>query len=194
VGVHFALNAILNNEKQIVQVLFGSPEEVMKVGTVISKKSCQVKTTGQYDLVIASAGGYPKDINLYQAQKALTNASLIVRESGVIVLVASCSEGSGSAGYEEFMQGIQKTEDIFTKFSAQGFQIGPHKALLFGKVLKRAKVILVSQIPDELVSKFLLIPARNPQDAFNMALRILQKLYPRVAIMPYATVTVPDVT
>ncbi len=192
-GVHFALNAILNSEKQIVKVLFGDPEEVMKAGIVASKQLCQVKTTGRYDLVIASAGGYPKDINLYQAQKALTNASLLVRDGGTIILVASCPEGSGSAGYEEFMMDIQKTEDIFTKFSAQGFRIGPHKALLFGRILKRARVVLVSQMPEEIVRKFLLIPARNLQDAFHIALHTLQQPYLRIAVMPYATVTVPDV-
>ena len=35
---------------------------------------------GYYDLVIASAGGHPKDINLYQAQKVMTHASLMTRK------------------------------------------------------------------------------------------------------------------
>ncbi len=40
-----------------------------------------------------SAGGYPKDINLYQAQKALDNASHGVKEGGVLILCAKCAEG-----------------------------------------------------------------------------------------------------
>jgi len=45
------------------------------------------------DIVLVSAGGYPKDINLYQAQKALDNAKHAVRKGGIIILVASCKEG-----------------------------------------------------------------------------------------------------
>lgn len=193
VGVHFALNAILNEERKISRVFFGKPEDVMKAGIMVSRQSCQVKVTGQYDLVIASAGGYPKDINLYQAQKALTNASYLVRKEGIIILVAACPEGSGSTGYEKFMQDINTVEDIFAKFNAQGFRIGPHKALLFGRVLKRAKVIMVSSMEDHLVSKFLLSPASNLQKAFQIAMGELQTSRPRIAIMPHATITVPEI-
>lgn len=192
VGDNFALNAILNGERQIARVFFGKPEEVMKAGIIVSRQSCQVKVAGQYDLVIASAGGYPKDINLYQAQKALTNASYLVREGGIIILVAACPEGSGSMGYEKFMQDINTVEDIFAKFNAQGFQIGPHKALLFGRALKRAKVILVSLIEDNLVNKFMLTPASTLQEAFQTAISELQVAHPRIAIMPHATTTVPE--
>ena len=59
-----------------------------------------------YDLVIASVGGAPKDINFYQSQKALTHASLFTRDGGVIILAAECPEGSGSRAYEEFMQDV----------------------------------------------------------------------------------------
>ncbi|WP_425506946.1 hypothetical protein [Texcoconibacillus texcoconensis] len=34
------------------------------------------------DLVIAGSGGYPKDLNLYQAQKALLHSTLAVKERG----------------------------------------------------------------------------------------------------------------
>jgi nickel-dependent lactate racemase len=54
----------------------------MQEGIPISKQLCQVKIEPLYDIVIASAGGYPKDINLYQAQKGLTNAAAICKPGG----------------------------------------------------------------------------------------------------------------
>ena len=39
------------------------------------------------DLVIASAGGYPKDINLYQANKTMDNAVMACKDDGVVILL-----------------------------------------------------------------------------------------------------------
>ena len=97
--IQLALNAILNNEKQIVRVFFGDPVAVMEAGVPLARQICQVSIQHLYDLVIASAGGYPKDINLYQAQKALTHAAMMTRDGGTILLLAACAEGVGSAGY-----------------------------------------------------------------------------------------------
>jgi hypothetical protein len=56
----------------------------------------------RYDLVVASAGGYPKDINLIQAHKAIDNAAGFVRDGGTLVLLAECADGVGSAGFLPF--------------------------------------------------------------------------------------------
>ncbi len=42
IGVHLALNAILNQDKQIVQALAGDPVAVMRAGVPLSQKICQV--------------------------------------------------------------------------------------------------------------------------------------------------------
>ena len=56
----------------------------------------------RYDLVVASAGGYPKDINLIQAHKAIDNAAGFVGDGGTLVLLAECADGVGSAGFLPF--------------------------------------------------------------------------------------------
>ncbi len=54
------------------------------------------------DVVIASCGGYPKDINVYQAHKTLSNAMEALKQGGRIILLARCSEGIGSEAYERW--------------------------------------------------------------------------------------------
>ena len=54
-------------------------------GSVIPKEA---------DLVIASCGGYPKDINVYQMQKTMDNAACAVRKGGAVIMVAECVEGT----------------------------------------------------------------------------------------------------
>lgn len=77
IGIDLALNAILNHKKEIVQVLAGDPVAVMKSGVPISRQVCQVAVTEPYSLLISSPGGHPKDINVYQSQKALSSAVMI---------------------------------------------------------------------------------------------------------------------
>lgn len=189
-GVHLALNTVLNGEGKIIHVLAGQPFEVMLQGIPITQKVCQVAVSQKYDLVIASVGGHPKDINLYQSQKALTQASMITRDGGVVILVAACPEGSGSKGFEDFIKDIKDPQDVFPKFEKEGFRIGPHKAFQFARELIRIKVILVSEIPSDFVRSLFLIPEKDVQTAFEHAFSVLPPDV-SLAIIPHAINTTP---
>jgi nickel-dependent lactate racemase len=193
-GEVFALNVVLNGEKKIVQAVFGHPTAVLNAGVALSRKICQIPATGKYDLVIASVGGAPKDINFYQSQKALTHASLFTRDGGVIILAAACPEGSGSAAYEEFMRGISSTDEVFEKFRTTGFRVGPHKAFQVARDAARVKIILLSTIPARTVSDLLMTPAATLPEALQTAFAHLSPALPqdlRIAVLPRATNTIP---
>ena len=190
IGVNFALNTILDEEKNIIYAISGDPFEVMKEGVRLSRKVCQVPVMKLFDLVIASVGGSPKDINLYQSQKALSRASLLTRDGGVVILVAECPEGSGSSGYEAFMQNIDSPQAVFEKFETIGFEVGPHKALQFAKDQQRLKVILLSKMPPSLVKNLLLIPAKTPEEALSCARSFLPS-NPSIAILPFSKNILP---
>jgi len=195
IGVQFALNVILNGDKKIVHAVAGSPRAVMKAGIPISQGVCQTAVSGErYDLVIASVGGAPKDINFYQSQKAITHASLFTRDGGVILLTAACPEGSGSQSYEQFMEGLSSPQAVFDKFRHTGFRVGPHKAFQVARDAARVHIVLLSQIPAGLVSRLLMTPARNMDEAMDASLRLLgaSRHDPlRVAVLPRATNTIP---
>jgi len=163
------LNTILNSDKAIIESLFGDPHEVMLAGIPISKQISQTKANVKTDLVIASVGGHPKDINLYQSQKALSHASLLTKNGGIVILIAACPEGSGSIYYEDFMKGINSPQAALEKFKNVQFQVGPHKAFQFSRELIRIKVILVSEMQPEHVRNLLLEPAATMNEAIKLA-------------------------
>jgi nickel-dependent lactate racemase len=158
IGVDYALNAILNDQKEIVRVLWGDPVEVMKSGIQISTELTQVKVHHRYDCVIASAGGYPKDINLYQAQKALTNAAAICKDGGHVFLIAECKDGAGSQGFVEFLQRATNPQEVKELFAKEGFSLGPHKAFQIARIASRVQIHLLSAIPEPLVKQLLFHP------------------------------------
>lgn len=182
--IDLALNAVLNQEKEILAVFFGKPDAVMKAGIQVVDQISRIPISHAYDIVIASAGGYPKDINLYQAQKAMTHASLFCKPGGVIVLIAECEEGVGSNGYLEFMRGIRNIHEVIEKFTRSEFKVGPHKAFQIAKILQKHQVFLFSSIPVRQVESLLLKPLTSLQEVQNLVDR-----HPgaEIALLPYAT-------
>lgn len=188
IGVHFALNAVLNHEKQVVAVFSGHPSRVQQAGILKSKGVSSIASPQVFDLVVASAGGYPKDINFYQAQKAITHASMFCKKGGTIILVAECIEGAGSKAYVDFMQGKDSIEQVFSAFQAQGFSVGPHKAFQVARLLQDFRILMVSAIDPKVVRGLLIEPAEHVQTAFDMASKDISSPF-SVAILPHATTT-----
>jgi len=191
IGVHFALNVILNYRKEIVRVIAGQPREVMVKGVLISREINQVQVEQLFDLVIASPGGHPKDINVYQAQKALAHATLMTRAGGSVILAAACPEGIGSRGHEEFMSRVNSHQEVIDIFQEEGFQVGAHKALQIAQAANNVRIFLVSDMPSEEVRGLLLTPMEDINQAIS---KVSADLSPgvRVAVMPRASSTIPQ--
>ncbi len=191
-GVHYAVNAILSPDKVINAAVAGHPRLIMEKGIQLANQITMVKVPHQYDLVIASAGGYPKDINLYQAQKALTNAATITRDGGTAILVAECRDGVGSQSYLDFMENTTSYDDVLDKFASLGFQVGPHKAVQFGLIAKRIKVCLVSTLPTPITDRLLLAGYTDIKSVLNKCLTADEtRTIHKVAVIPYGSTTVP---
>ena len=191
-GVHFALNTVLNEGKEIVHAIAGEPVAVMEMGIPLSREVCQVAVSAPFDLVIASPGGHPKDLNVYQAQKALAHAGLVTRDGGTVILAAACPEGSGSRGYESWMEGMRSYDEVLSRFEREGFRVGPHKAFQIARDAVRVHVLLVSEMAPDFVRYLLLAPAPSVDEALAVVLGDFAA-GARVGIMPRASSTIPCV-
>jgi nickel-dependent lactate racemase len=190
IGVHFALNAVLNDHKEIVQALAGQPSFVMEAGIPLSRQICQVGVKRRYGLVIASPGGKPKDINVYQAQKGLYHACLVAQPRARLLLAAACSEGSGSRSYEAWMQGKRSYAQVLETFAAEGFRVGPHKAYQIARDASQVRLSLLSEMPRELSDALLFDPIGDWQAAVDEAVAGLPA-GEAIAILPHASSTIP---
>jgi len=186
IGVDLALNVVLDDSKQILAGFFGNPFTVMERGIRISQESCQVIVENDFDLVICSAGGYPKDINLYQAQKAITHACTFLKKNGTIILAAECIEGLGNEGFKSFFIGKSSPKQLISTFEKEQFSIGPHKAYQISIQTKDHKIVLISSLNAETVRKLFLLPAKNIKQGIRIASNFLPD-EPKIAILPFAT-------
>ena len=162
----------------------------MQQGIPLELEIYRVRVAAPFDLMLVSPGGHPKDINLYQAQKALGHAARVTREGGTIILAAACPEGTGSRSYEDWVAGMTSHEAVIERFKREGFRIGPHKAFQIARDAAPRRLLMVTQMPPELVRKLLLSPCASLDAALATA---LQGLTPasRIGVMPWANATIP---
>ncbi|NLA57561.1 MAG: nickel-dependent lactate racemase [Firmicutes bacterium] len=94
----YSLNVTLNRNHEITGVFAGDLEEAHQVGIEFVRKTAMQAVPEPYDIVITTNSGYPLDQNLYQTVKGMSAAARIVREGGVIIAAAECSDGYPNHG------------------------------------------------------------------------------------------------
>jgi nickel-dependent lactate racemase len=104
--------AILNSQKQVCELSTGTSYDDFR--EVCQRYDHYFRSSGvqQYDLVVASAGGYPKDINFIQAHKSIHNAASFVKNGGKLVIFAECSDGIGNPDFMDIFR-LGGREQIF---------------------------------------------------------------------------------
>lgn len=188
-GVDYLVNVVLDAHKEIVRAVAGDVTAAHRAGCRFLDGLYQVTIPHRADIVVVSQGGAPKDLNLYQTQKALDNAKHAVRPGGAIVLVGSCKEGLGEATFGRWIREAQKPSDLTDRVQRH-FELGGHKAAAIAMVLASAEVYLVSEMDPDLVRQCFLEPFDTAQAALDHA---FARLGPeaQVLVMPYGGSTLP---
>jgi nickel-dependent lactate racemase len=191
VGPDFIVNVVLTPEGKLASVVAGHFELAHREGcrAVDSMSRCEVAEP--YDLIVASAGGFPVDIDLRQAHKGLENACLALRTGGSILFFAECPNGAGIQSFEDY---VYRYDDEFEMRKAleDNFVVGGHKAFWIARLGRLYDVQLVSTCDPEFVARchFQHVPVGQHQAALQ---KLIAKHGPgaRVAVIPYAGFTLP---
>ncbi len=190
-GVDFILNVVLDERKRIVRAVAGHPVRAHREGCAFLDSLYAARISARAEIVIACQGGAPKDLNLYQTQKALDNAKHAVQKGGTVILMGSCAEGLGERVFEEWLLSAPDPESLVARIR-RDFQLGGHKAAAIALVLREAGIFLVSDMEPARVESMFMTPFSTVQSAFDAALA-QHGADARVLVMPYAGSTLPIV-
>ena len=181
IKVDFLVNVILDEKKNIVKAVAGDVIKAHRVGCKLLDELYGVSIKEKADIVITSPGGFPKDINLYQSQKALDNSKHAVKSGGIIILVASAKEGFGEEHFEKWM--INKTPDEMIQSIEEDFILGGHKAAAIARIIKNNQIFFVSDLPDDLVNKIGFTPFYSVDEAIEESIKKLGEAS-KIYVMP----------
>ena len=187
--VDYIVNVVLDEDKKIINAFAGDLFQAHRAGCQYLDSLYSVEIEQPADIVLVTPGGFPKDINLYQAQKALDNAKHAVKDGGVIILAAACTEGLGEDVFEQWILNAPTSRSMIERIQ-QDFQLGGHKAAAIAMVMEKAAVYLVSEFPAEFVEKMFMTPFSDVHAALRQA---FQEQGPQagVLVMPYGGSTLP---
>ncbi|HEY3361759.1 MAG TPA: nickel-dependent lactate racemase [Methanosarcina sp.] len=186
-GLDFILNVVLDSKKEIVAAVAGDFIEAHRKGVEVVDSMYKVPVE-PVDAVIVSCGGFPKDINLFQANKALDNATQAVKEGGSIILVAECAEGIGNQVYECWNRECQSPDNAIERFK-KCFEFGGHKTAIIAKFSKKFRLYLVSKLSDEQTRTAFFTPMAKVEDALSAVL--FENPDAKIHLMPHGGQTLP---
>jgi len=187
IGIDLAVNFVLDTDKKAVHLSAGKPVQVLESCAEICAKVYGVAIEDKFDIVVASCGGYPKDICLYQAQKGLNLASQALKPGGRILLLAASPQGVGDDIYFDYVSQFTSPEEVIRDFKASGFRMGAHKAYLFGRTLVNFDVAVFSDLDPGILRKCHL-RAADPASVIHEWVATFSGT-PRVAVIPNANTT-----
>jgi len=166
-GLDFILNVVLDRDNKIVAAAAGDSIKAHHWLCNIFNEFSSISIDEPADIILVSAGGYPKDINMYQAQKVLDKAFEFVKVNGIIIWVAECTEGLGNEIFQNWMVNYSAYEIL--KKIRNNFILGGHKAAAIAKILKKANIWLVSALSTSLVHSCGMIPYSDVKKALTDA-------------------------
>ena len=185
-GLSFIVNVVIDQDKQPIFAVAGDVEKAHLEGCRFLSSLCQIKAS-PCDIVISTNGGYPLDQNIYQAVKGMTAAEAAVKDGGVIIMLAKSNDGHGGQHFYEQISSepdIAKTMQVFLDRGRNETEPDQWQTQIFIRVLQKARVIYVSDAPDEMVRGLHMIPAHSPDEAMDLAEKLLQNKDAKVTAIP----------
>ena len=190
-GIDYIVNVVLGEHKEILKIVAGDPVLAHREGCHFLDALYLKELSEPADIVIVSQGGAPKDLNLYQTQKALDNARHAVKLGGIIILIGSCREGMGERVFEEWMTQSPSPQAMVERIG-RDFQLGGHKAAAIAMTLEKAQIYLVSDLAPDYVQSIFLTPMPSAQEALDAAMAHLGQ-DATILAMPHGGSTLPKI-
>jgi len=188
----FIVNVTLDERKRVTGVFAGELVAAHDAAIAQAGRQALRPIPHPFDVVVVTNMGYPADLNLYQAVKAMSVAAQACAPGGSIVLVAECREGLGGPEYVELMRSERSPAALLDRFGRAGHATvhDQWQVQVQAMVQARCDVWLCSTL-DRATVESAHLRWGSDVDAVVGELSAGGK---RVCVMPYGQLTVPVVT
>lgn len=147
----FGINLVVASSGKHSGLFCGNWRTAWEASCRYQKQCYEVPVDHLADVVIVSCGGYPKDINLYQAIKSPLNAINAMKPGGTLLFLAECRDGGGAKDYFDWIRPLK--EGRLDEALRADFTIGGYIFYATCEWLRRGNIFLMSELPPELVKE-----------------------------------------
>lgn len=161
----FAINTIVDEKKRAVGVFCGDWRLAHRAACERYLQRHSFAIGEKRDVVIVSCGGFPHDINMIQAHKALDMAAHACNDGGTIVLLAECRDGLGRSDFLKwFDSGDSRSLENRLR---NGYEVNGQTAWSLMTKAERYRICLVSELREEQVRKMRMVPVSSIEEALD---------------------------
>ena len=191
--VDFALDVILNRDKEIVAAFGGDLLAMHAAARAVSGRLSMAPVPAPFDVVVTTNSGFPLDQNLYQSVKGMSAAATIVKPGGLIVCAAECRDGFPDHGsYREVLASAASPSALLAEIESRERTVPDQwQVQLQAKVQTMADVgVYSSFISDDDLRAAHLEPVHDVAAAVDEALAA-RGPSARVCVLPEGPQTIP---
>lgn len=196
VNPDFLVDVVLTSDGSLYEVVAGNWKTAFYKGCKDLLEISGIPITELADVVIASGGGYPKDINLYQGTKTHMNVEMAVKPGGIAIIMLECPDIKEPAVFTDWLikSNLRKTEQEVR----DNFYMAAFVAYKSRCIIEAHTVYLVTRKENfDFVRQTGQIPVETVAEAWKLAQEKLaaegKKDY-TITLMGHAPVTLPVLT
>lgn len=147
----FCISTIVNDAGEAVDLFCGNWITSHRAACAAYAAGHTIKIAEKRDVVIASCGGFPHDINMIQAHKALETASHACADGGTIILFAECQDGMGRT---DFLSSFEaESSDVLAERLCESYQVNGQTAWSLLRKAERFEVNVVTSLESKDLQK-----------------------------------------
>jgi len=161
----FAVNTIVNNSGEAVDLFCGDWETSHRKACELYASEHTIETGEKRGLVIVSGGGFPFDINMIQAHKALDMASRVCADGGTIIFLAECADGLGRKDFLDWF-GAKNSNEMAEKL-CESYQVNGQTAWNLLRKAEKFNIQIITSLEENEARSMRLHKTRNLQDALS---------------------------
>lgn len=144
------IHGILDSRGRVCQLLIGNGYDHFLSACNLLDTCYRSISQKKYNTVIASCGGYPKDINFIQSHKAINNAALFLKDGGNLIILAECKDNIGSDTFIEYFN-LSGFENAFAVISSN-YKGNGGTALSMMSKTQRINIFIKTELDDTICS------------------------------------------
>lgn len=172
VEVDFIVNVCINEEHKITQVAAGDLEKAHEFLVNYQLKHIFREISEPYDIVVCGNGGYPLDLNLYQAVKSMAIGEMAVKKGGTIISVNECSDGVGQDKFKELIFSGMTPKEIYEKILNKEIVVSDQWEIqILARILMKADIYVISKLNENEIGNIGLKYAKTVENAIKNCLR-----------------------
>ena len=171
IGVDFIVNVCINEKHKITQVASGDFEQAHEFLVNYQLNHVFRQITEPYDIVICGNGGYPLDLNLYQAVKSMAIGEMAVKRNGTIISVNELSDGVGHDNFKDLIFSGKTPKKIYEQILNKEIIVPDQWEIqILARILMKADIFVVSKLSKEEIGNIGLKYAKSVEEAIELAL------------------------